>query len=108
MLRKLSLAIAAAMMLSGAALAASTFPSSVTEAGPNYAAPTAAAPARFGGATLALGEVRVPSSVSESMPEMTGDVDHPTHTGATAGVSAPRLLRGGAASTIELPPLIND
>ena len=112
MLRKMTWVIAGTVMLTGVATAAptSTFPSSVTEAGPNYPAPTAFVPERAAIAHSAVAKVRVPSSVSESMPEMTGDVAHPTHTGATGGTSVPRFLRGSrsGASSVELPPIIDD
>ena len=89
MLRNLSLAIAGTMLAASAAVAASwtatdAFPSSVNDTGPNYAAPTAASP-RFID-TTPVRDVTTPSMVSESMPEMTGDLDHPTMgSGATRG-----------------------
>ena len=112
MLRKMTWVIAGTVMLTGVATAAptSTFPSSVTEAGPNYLAPTVVAAERAPARATAAGAVRVPSSVSESMPEMTGDVAHPTHTGAAGGTSVPRFLggSGSAAGSAELPPIIGD
>lgn len=109
MLRKLTLAIGTTLLLSGTAIAAPAFPSSVSEAGPNYPAPSAAAPARAVGGAIA-GELQVPSSVSESMPEMTGDVAHPTHTGATGGTTAPRFLQGGTwrAPAVVLRQAVDD
>ena len=112
MLRKMTLVIAGTVILTGAAIAAptSTFPSSITDAGPNYPAPTAFAPERSAAAGTTAGEVRVPSSVSESMPEMTADLEHPTHMGAARGTSVPRFLRGSGsvAGSLELPPIIGD
>ena len=96
MLRKLSLTIAGTLFAASAALAGpwaaqptSTFPSSVSDAGPNYVAPSAAAP-RFAN-TTSVRDVQTPSSVSESMPEMTGDLHHPT-----MGTGATRDTRGAA------------
>ena len=105
MLRKISLAIAGTMLLSGVAVAAPfaiqaapTFPTSVSEAGPNYPAPTTAAARSFAGAT---GVVQVPSSVSESMPEMTGGQAHPT-----MGTGATRATRPGR--TVPEPSSVNE
>lgn len=100
MLRKLSLCIAGTLLAASAAIAGpvtDAFPSSVTDAGPNYAAPTAASP-RFVN-TIPARDVKTPSSVSDTMPEMTGDLDHPTMgRGATRGGSSAAF--GGYPSSV--------
>lgn len=110
MLRKLSVGLVAGT-LSSAALAASifavqpssTFPSSVTDAGPNYPAPTATYQRSASAAGIA-GEVRTPSTVSESMPEMTGGQSHPTMgTGATRAPARGRAV-GAPGSVSESMP----
>ena len=101
MLRKLSLAIAGTVLAASAAIATAAtpaFPSSVSDAGPNYAAPTATSP-RFVN-TIPVRDVKAPSSVSESMPEMTGDLDHPTMgTGVTRGGRGAGI--GGYPSSVD-------
>ena len=96
MLRKITVAIAATMLVSGIAVAApfvvqaaTTFPTSVSEINPWLAAYPAAIGAV--GATASAGalyEVRTPSSVPDVMPEMTGGHTHPTMEGARAATRA--------------------
>ena len=96
MLRKISVAIVGTALVSGLAPAAPTFvtpafPSSVNDTGPNYSSPTVPLTFPRIGAIAKPREVPAPSSVSESMPEMTGGQSHPTMgIGATRGNQAPR------------------
>jgi hypothetical protein len=109
MLRKISLAVAGTMLLSGIAAAApfgtSTFPASVNDTGPNYPATTTGLSTSLG-ATGPVQLMQTPSSVSESMPEMTGDRSHPTMgTGATRGNRAPRDHAGPCSVSESMPEM---
>ena len=109
MLRKLSVAIAASMLVSGVAAAASifaiqpssTFPSASNETGPNYPAPTAEVVWSQTGTAADFREVQTPSASNETMPEMTGDQTHPTMgTGATR--------RAGPSRSVPYPSSVNE
>ena len=113
MLAKLSIAFVASTV-SRAALAASLFavqpvakfPSSVTDAGPNYPAPTTTFGRVISGSTAAPREVLVPSTVSESMPEMTGDQAHPTMgTGTTRSPRSGRSIEGPGSVSESMPEM---
>ena len=110
MLRKISVAIVGTMLLSGVAAAAPftvqptpTFPASVNETGPNYASPTTSSPRLVAGRIGAPEQVQTPSSVSESMPEMTGGQSHPTM-GIGATRAAKRTLDVGATVPAAIGP----
>jgi hypothetical protein len=109
MLRKICLAIAGTMLLSGVAAAASfgtpASPTSVNDTGPNYPAPTTAL-SRSAGATGPVQSLQLPSSVSESMPEMTGGQAHPTMgTGATRAPQAARDIPGPSSVSESMPEM---
>jgi hypothetical protein len=81
MLRKVSATVAGAFLISGLAVAqeTSTFPFSVSETGSNLPiARDGQTYNPFGRFAAGRWEVPEPSSVSESMPEMTGGQTHPT------------------------------
>ena len=109
MLRKLSIAIAGSMLLAGTAAAAplfaiqpsSTFPSSSNETGPNYPAPTLEGARSQARTTAGFREVQTPSSVNETMPEMTGDQTHPT-----MGSGATRAT--GPSRNVPYPSSVNE
>ena len=106
MLPRSSLLILGTVLATGVAAAAPfsvqpspTFPTSISESGPNYPAPTTRAAGSLSGPTGASGAVQTPSSVSESMPEMTGGQSHPTMgSGAARDARTPRNV--GAPSSV--------
>jgi hypothetical protein len=111
MLRNISVAIAATVLVSGLAAAAPTFvtpafPSSVNDTGPNYSSAAAPLTLQRTGTISLSREVPAPSSVSESMPEMTGGQSHPTMgTGATRGNRVPRDHAGPCSVSESMPEM---
>ena len=115
MLRKITIAIAGTLLVSGMAVAtasatetAPTFPTSISEINPwlpAYSAANGAVGATTGAG--AFGEVQTPSSVPDVMPEMAGGQSHPTMQGARAGTRAyvaPRNVPAWPASVNESNP----
>lgn len=115
MLRKISVAIAGTVLVSGMAVAAPfaiqpspTFPTSVSDINPWLPAYPAAT--RAVGATAAgpaFGEVKTPSSVPETMPEMTGGRSHPSMEGqrnVKGPYVAPRNVPAWPSSVSEVNP----
>ena len=81
MLRKLSAAVLGTLLISGVAAAqgVAPFPSSVNESGSNLPALTDGKTYNpFGRFAAGRWQATEPASVSESMPDMTGGLDHPT------------------------------
>ena len=104
MLRKLSAAVLGTLLITGVAAAqgVSTFPSSVNETGSNLAALTDGKTYNpFGRFAAGPWQATEPSSVSESMPDMTGGLDHPT-----MGKGATRDL--GGAGTVGYPANVSE
>ena len=114
MLRKLPIALAASVLVSGVAAAAplfavqptATFPVSINESGPNYPAPTTLGAPLQTRTAGGFAEVQSPSSSNETMPEMTGGQSHPTMgTGATRAATPSRSVPYPASVNETMPEM---
>ena len=107
MLGKLSAALLGTILISGfaAAQSVSTFPSSINETGSNLPAVTDGKTYNpFGKLAKGRWQASDPSIVNESMPEMTGDLLHPTMGGGATRHSGGAVQIPGPTSVNESMP----
>lgn len=105
MLRKLSTALAGAFLVAGAvtAQAAPGYPTSITEAGPNYAAPGDGLTRNpFGAYATGRRQVSEPSQVDDAHPAHTAGQRMPTMEGGRGATSA------GAAGALATPSSVDE